>query len=127
MNDDDDYLKRIARDIQDIKGMLREGLNAMAAAEGEVPEKMRRFANYFHDVVHIKGEYQTLGLNVPPHINAEMERCDDRFRHVLDDISAPGEPFEKIRRDMTQRSGNRWDHSKLLPKEAKDETGNGKV
>lgn len=120
------YLKNIARDIQDLKGMMREAINAMTAAESEVPEKMRRFANYFHDVVHIKEAYVYLGLTPPPHIDRQMERCSDRFRHILDDLNAEDGAFERIRRDMATRAGNRYDHTKLL-KGTNDETGNRKV
>ena len=122
-NDTQAQLQRMARDIQDLKGMVREGLNAMSQAEAEVPEMMRRFANYFHDVVHIKGEYVTLGLTVPPYVDREMERCADRFRHILEDLHQPGGKFEQVLRDMASRPGNRYDHTKLL-KEMTSETGN---
>jgi hypothetical protein len=45
-----------------------------------------------------------------------MERCDDRFRHLLEDVYKDGGIFEQVRQDMTQREGNRWQHEQLLPK-----------
>lgn len=118
-------LKNLARDMQQLRTQVQVALNAMKEAESEVPESMRRFANYFHDVVHIKGEYVSLGLKAPEHIDREMERCDDRYRHLVDDGRAPdGGWINKIREDMTKREGNRWDHSRLLPKQEKaHETG----
>lgn len=122
-----EYQKNMSRDIQQMRSQMQVALNAMKEAESEVPEKMRRFANYFHDVVHIKGEYVTLGIPAPVHIDREMERLDDRYRHLIEDgKNADGGWINKIREDMTGREGNRWDHSRLLPKKgaAFDETGN---
>jgi hypothetical protein len=45
-----------------------------------------------------------------------MERCDDRYRQLLEDLNADLGAFERIRAEMSKRTGNRWDHSKLLPK-----------
>lgn len=115
-------LKNMARDIQQLRSQMQQALNAAADAESEVPEKMRRFANYYHDVVHIKGEYVSLGLKAPDHVDREMERCDDRYRHMVDDGRDPdGGWINRIREDMTKRPGNRWDHEKLLPKQETSE------
>lgn len=124
--DSDAVLKNMARDIAQLRSQMQEALNAMREAEGEIPEKIRRFANYYHDVVHIKGEYVSLGLKAPDHVDREMERCDDRFRHLLEDGNADdGGWINKVREDMTKRQDNRWDHSRLLPKkEPIHETGN---
>src|SRR6266436_8229631 len=110
------YLKRIADDMKLIREMMSKVINYMVDAESEIPEKMRRFANYFHDIVHIKGEYVSLGLKAPEYIDREMERCADRFRHILDDLHAEGGTFAKVRRDMAERPGNLYDHTRQLTK-----------
>lgn len=123
--DDNAYSQRMARDIQDIKSELRTIINAIRDAESEVPEKIRRFMMYFHDVRDMISMYREIGQEAPLYVKQEIERCDDRFRHLLEELNQPGGAFEKVRRDMTQKEGNRWDHGKLLPKqEPTDETGN---
>jgi hypothetical protein len=109
-------LKRIADELRIIRQQSTELIKAVRDAESEVPEKMRRFANYFHDIVHIKGEYVSLGLKCPDYIEREMERCADRFRHLLDDLHLDGGVFEKVRRDMAERHGNVYDHTRQLSK-----------
>ncbi len=117
MNDEATLLlKRMSDDIKIIRVQLTEVMMHIRDAESEIPEKMRRFANYFHDVVHIKGEYVSLGLKAPDYIDREMERCADRFRHVLDDLHSDGGVFEQVRRDMAERPGNRYDHTRQLAK-----------
>lgn len=119
-------LGRIARDIQAMRSDLTKAINATHDAESEIPEKMRRFVMYFHDIHDISNTYHELGLEVPDHVRGELERCDDRMRHLLADLNEPGGVFDKVRRDMTQRPDNRWDHGKLLTKqEPIDETRNG--
>lgn len=111
-----DLLFRIARELTDIRKQISKGLFGMHEAEKEVPEWMRRFANYFHDVVHIKGEYVTLGLTPPTWIDKEMERCHDRMKQALYDLHNDGGAFEKVRAKMAEHpAGNRYDHTKLLP------------
>jgi hypothetical protein len=125
MNDsvtEKDLLQRIARDIQGIKSQLAQVLTAIAEAESEVPEKMRRFMMYFHDLHDIRNTYIEHGLAPPAYVDREMERCDDRFRHLLEDQFSDTGAFEKVRQEMSQRAGNRWDHTRLLPKETKHET-----
>ena len=110
-------LARLARDIQALRSMLTEVVNYMKEAESEVPEKMRRFTMYFHDVRDFIEMYRQLGQEPPSHVLREIERCDDRYRHLLHDLNLDQGAFERVRQDMTTRSGNRWDHSRLLPKE----------
>lgn len=108
-------LLRIARELKIVRTLVSKALFAMGEAEAEVPEKMRRFANYFHDMVHIKGEYITLGIPCPQWLDREMERCHDRFRQVLHDLHSDGGHFEKVRRDMAEHPiGNRYDHTRQL-------------
>lgn len=108
-------LLRIARELKLIREQVGKALYAMGEAEREVPEKMRRFANYFHDVVHIKGEYVTLGLTPPKWLDEEMERNHDRFKQLLHDLHSDGGHFEKVRREMAEHpAGNRYDHTRQL-------------
>jgi hypothetical protein len=122
---DRDLLLRIARELKTIREGVGKALFAMGEAEKEIPEKMRRFANYFHDIVHVKGEYVTLGIPCPKWLDEEMERCHDRFRQVLHDLHTDGGHFEKVRREMANHSTadfNRYDHTRQLSppkKEAK--------
>ena len=109
-------LKRLADELKLLRQHSTEMMAARRAAEAEIPEKIRRFANYYHDVVHIKGEYVSLGLKAPSWVDAEMERCDDRYRQLLQELHLDGGAFEKVRRDMAQDPSNRWDHTRLLAK-----------
>lgn len=118
-------LKNLARDMQSVRTELAGVVNYMHDAESEVPEKMRRFIMYFHDVHDLVGFYHELGLQSPTWIVRETERCADRFRHLVEDLEKPGETFEKVRREMASRPGNRYDHTKLLVKESPNETRNG--
>lgn len=113
----DANLKAVARDMQAIRSMLTEVVNYMKDAESEIPEKMRRFMMYFHDVHDIKYMYEEHGQTPPQHVLREIERCDDRYRHLLEDLNLDNGAFEQVRQEMSKRAGNRWDHSRLLPKE----------
>src|ERR1700722_17287302 len=115
---DSDKIEQLARDIFEIRGFLTQALNAIREAESEIPEKMRRFMMYFHDLHDMANMHEERGHPVPQHILHELERCDDRYRHLLEDLHTDTGAFEKVRQEMTQRSGNRWDHSRLLPKGA---------
>ena len=114
------YLQRIAREMALVRQMLSRVINYISEAESEVPEKMRRFMNYMHDLHDIKYMYEELGHAVPPHHLREMERCDDRFRQLINEQNAEGGTFERVRREMASDKENRWDHTRLLtkPKEA---------
>jgi hypothetical protein len=111
---DQDHLARIAKDIQKLCSMMTTVINYITEAEAEVPEKIRRFMNYFHDLHDIKFMYEEHGQPPPKHVLQEIERLDDRYRHLLDDMKEPGGTLDKIRRDMAQRSGNRRDYTKQL-------------
>lgn len=114
---DRDLLLRIAKELKLIRELTSKALFAMGEAEKEVPEKMRRFMNYFHDVVHVKGEYVSLGLSPPKEIDQEMERCADRARQLLHDLHTDGGHFERVRREMASHpAGNRYDHTRQLSK-----------
>jgi hypothetical protein len=122
MNEDDlkSELNRVARELGQIRAMLTTVVTYIRDAESEIPEKMRRFMNYLHDLHDIKYMYEEIGLPVPPHHLREMERCDDRFRQLIEVQNAPGGTFEKVRREMASDPKNRYDHTKFLerPKES---------
>src|SRR6266436_5457225 len=102
------YLKRIADDMKLIREMMSKVINYIADAESEVPEKMRRFIAYMHDVHDVSYMYEERGHQVPSHIHREMERCDDRYRQLLKELHLDGGVFEKVRREMAEDPENRW-------------------
>ena len=110
------YLERISREMSTIRQLLTQVVSYIREAEAEVPEKMRRFMNYMHDLHDIKYMYEELGHSVPPHHLREMERCDDRFRQLVGEQNQEGGTFNKVRREMAKDPLNRWDHIKHLPK-----------
>lgn len=115
------YLQRISRDMREILLHLREVTKYMKEAESEIPEKIRRFMNYMHDIHDIKYMYEELGHVVPQHHLREMERCDDRFRQIVEALHKPGEAFEKVRREMAKDPENKWDHTRQLTFKGKSE------
>lgn len=119
------YLSWIAREMKTIRELVSKAVNAMVEAEAEVPEKMRRFIMYMHDMHDVKNLYDEHGHVAPPWVLREVERCDDRLRQLLDVLHTDGGAFEKVRREMSKDSANRWDHTRLLPKGGQDETGTG--
>lgn len=112
-----DLLFRIARELTTLRQLTSKSVNAATQAEAEIPERMRRFMNYYHDVVHVKGEYVSLGLAPPKEIDQEMERNHDRARQILHDLHTDGGHFEKVRREMTQHPIEpRYDHTRQIGK-----------
>lgn len=110
------YLERISKDMKLIREMMVEVVNYMRDAESEVPEKMRRFIMYMHDVHDIVHLYTENGHVAPRHVMEEMERCDDRYRQILELMHTDGGTFEKVRREMAADPLNRWDHTRQLSK-----------
>lgn len=111
-----DLLRRIARELKTIRENTGKALFAIHEAESEVPEKMRRFIMYMHDVHDVAYMYEERGIAVPSHVLREMERCDDRYRQLLDELHLDGGAFEKVRRKMADDPLNRWDHTRQLVK-----------
>ena len=108
------YLRWIAADMKVMRQLLSEGLRYLRDAESEVPESLRRFMNYAHDVHDVKYMYEELGQPVPKHLLDELQRVDDRYRQVLKTMHSEGGALEKIRREMAEDPENRWDHSRQL-------------
>ena len=101
--DQSHVFERIARELVTIRKQMTDVVNAMREAESEVPEKMRRFVMY-----------ESHGIPVPTHLHREMERCDDRYRQLLEGLHLDGGAFEKVRREMAKDPANRWDHTRAL-------------
>lgn len=109
-------LKDIWRELKTIREGMGKALFAMTEAESEIPEKMRRFVMYMHDMHDVKNLYDEHGHAVPAYVLREVERCDDRLRQLLQDLHTDGGTFEKVRRQMAEDPDNRWDHTRLLDK-----------
>lgn len=109
-----DLLFRIARELTLLRRQNTELLGFFRDAETEVPESLRRFANYMHDVHDIKYMYEEHGSKPPQHILDELQRLDDRYRQILEMHNTDGGAIEKIRREMAGDPKNRWDHTKAL-------------
>jgi hypothetical protein len=114
MSNSDDNLKFIHEDIKHIRQLLSKVVNYMVDAESEVPEKMRRFIMYMHDMHDVKNLYDEHGIEVPSYVLREVERCDDRLRQLLTEMHTDGGTFEKVRREMAKDTTNRWDHTRRI-------------
>jgi len=110
------YLKRMSDDMKLVRTMMTEAIKYMRDAESEIPERMRRFIMYMHDVHDIVNLYHENGQPPPQWVLREMERCDDRYRQILDEMHKDGGTFEKVRREMAKDPLNRWDHTRQLTK-----------
>lgn len=110
------YLERISRDIKTMREMMSKMTNYMIDAEREIPERMRRFIMYMHDVHDVMNMYQENGHEPPKHVKDEAMRCDDRYRQILAELHTDGGAFEKVRREMASDPLNRWDHTPRLEK-----------
>ena len=110
-------LERIARELKTIREGVGKALFAIGEAESEIPEKLRRFMNYTHDIHAMKFMYEEVGHAAPEWIMRELERVDDRYRQIMKEMKAEGGPINKVIREMAADPDNRWDHTKLLPKQ----------
>jgi len=110
------YLERCSRELTLIRQQMSKVISYIIDAESEIPEKMRRFIMYMHDVHDIVNLYHEMGQEAPQHVRREMERCDDRYRQLLQELHLDGGTFEKVRREMAKDPENRWDHTRLLTK-----------
>jgi hypothetical protein len=109
-------LANIRRELKTIRELVGNVIFYIKDAESEVPEKMRRFITYMHDLHDVIYIYESRGAPVPAYIMREMERCDDRYRQLLDVEHAEGGTFAKVRAEMAKDPLNRWDHTRLLDK-----------
>lgn len=109
-------LAEIRRELGTIRSLLSEGIRYLRDAESEIPERIRRFSHHMHSIHDIKYMYEELGVVPPPHLLAELERVDDRFRQLIAEENAEGGTFSKVRREMASDPFNRFDHTRSLPK-----------
>lgn len=107
-------LASLRREMTTIRQMMSDVVNYMRDAESEIPEKIRRFMNYMHDVHDIKFMYEETGYAVPDYVLKEIERLHDRYRQLLKEMHSDGNAFEKVRRKMAEDPENRYDHTRLL-------------
>ena len=107
-------LLRIAQELKSLRVLLTGAVFAQREAEKEIPEYMRRFMDYMHDVSDITYMYESRGNQAPGYVKQEAERCDDRLRQLLTILHTDGGEFEKIRREMAKDKENRWDHTRRL-------------
>ena len=117
-----DELNRQSRELKTIRELVSSVVFAIRDAESEIPEKMRRFMNYMHDVHDVKYMYEELGHPVPQHLLRELERLDDRYRQLIKELHLDGGTFEKVRREMASDPENRFDHTRLLYPPKKEPT-----
>lgn len=110
----DERQKFIHEELKHIRQMMSKVINYIIDAESEVPEKMRRFIMYMHDIHDIVNMHTELGHPVPRHVLQEAERCDDRLRQLLTEMHTDGGAFEKVRAEMAKDPANRWDHTRQL-------------
>lgn len=109
-------LQRIARELTTIRLHTTTAIVAIRDAESEIPEKLRRFMNYTHDVHGMKWMYEELGHQAPAWLMQEIQRVDDRYRQMMNEMRAEGGPINKVIREMAKDPENRWEHTKSLPK-----------
>jgi hypothetical protein len=108
---------QVVEEIRETNRLLKQLMNrfdmiieAVHKAEQEVPEYMRRFTMYYHDIIHINARYEELGIPMPLHLKDEMERSHDRMRHLIEQENSQGGTFYKIREKMDLEMGNRFKH-----------------
>jgi hypothetical protein len=108
--------ERTARELKTMRELMIADVNARTEAESEVPERMRRFGMYMHDVHHIMWMDQENGQEPPEYVKTEARRCYDRYRQILAELNTDTGSFEKIRREMATDPLNRYDHVRQLLK-----------
>lgn len=110
----EELIKQVAKDLKVVRNLLSKYVNAQHEAESEIPEKLRRFVTYWHALHDIINIYEERGNHPPLYLKKEMERCDDRFRQLLEEAHSDGNVFEQVRRNMAGDPNNRWDHSRAI-------------
>ena len=111
-----DLLFRIARELATMRKQNTELLGFYREAESEVPESLRRFANYFHDLHDIKFVYEEHGSVPPDYVLQELERLHDRYRQILRKHKTDGGAIDLILREMAGDETNRYKHTPQLSK-----------
>jgi hypothetical protein len=104
----------IRRELKTIRELVGKVIFYITDAESEVHEKMRRFTMYMHDIHDITYMYEQRGLPIPDWICRELERCDDRFRQLLNEAHMEGGTFAKVRAEMAKDPHAKWDHTRRI-------------
>lgn len=117
-------LNRMNRELTTLRQLVTTAVHYMREAESEIPEKMRRFMNYMHDLHDIAYMYEEAGTEKPDYLKRDLERCHDRYRQLVKELNLEGGTFAKVRAEMAADPENRYDHTKLLyppkPKETEE-------
>ena len=116
------WIKNLHKELVTIRMLLGEGMLGLRDAESEVPEKLRRFMNYCHDIHAMKFMYEEVGHAAPDWVMRELERVDDRYRQIMSEMKAEGGAINKVLRTMAEDPENRWDHTRQLPAPKKEES-----
>lgn len=111
MTPSDSTQEAVLEELRKLNSKIGLVLDAVHKAEQEVPEYMRRFTMYYHDLYHIRLAYDEKGVPPPEHIMIELERAHDRMRHILDEENNQGGTFHRIRQQMDKMEGNKYTHS----------------
>ncbi len=107
-------LGNLRRELTTIRQLVTQVVGYIRDAESEVPEKMRRFTNYMHDIHDVSYMYEEKGHQPPEWLKREFERCDDRYRQLLKELNMEGGMFAKVRSEMAKDEENRYDHKRLI-------------
>ena len=75
--------ERTARELKTMRELMIADVNARTEAESEVPERMRRFGMYMHDVHHIMWMDQENGQEPPEYVK---NRSPSMLRPVPSDL-----------------------------------------
>ena len=113
-HDADVYLKRISDDMSAMRKQFDKLFTYIDRAESKIPEDFRRFCMVLHDMHDISNMYVEHGQPVPPHVLRVMELLDDAFKHISQDLEAPGGHFYRARTDIIKRGDYRYDHNQPL-------------
>jgi hypothetical protein len=118
-------MQQVRQELATIKQAVARVVFYMEEAESEIPEKMRRFINYMHDVHDVSYMYEEKGHQPPEWLKREMERCDDRYRQLLKELNLEGGKFAKVRAEMAKDTENRWDHTRRITSQGIHQKENG--
>lgn len=112
MPEGDYTLGLILKELQSLNAGLRTAITALEKAESEIPEHMRRFMMYMHDLVHVRWAYEEKGIMIPPYIDEAIEYAHDRLRVLIDRENQQGGAFDRGRQDLLAEGGMSFRHDR---------------